>query len=421
MSSGLSSIDGLALYGGQPVRSTPFPSVTTPAGRTLGREEEDAATRVLRSGMLSSVWGGEARALEVEFAARHDVPHAVSCSSGTAGLHLAVGAVDPDPGDEIITSPLTDFGTIIPILRQNAVPVFADVDPITGMLDPASVADQISPRTRAILVVHLFGAPAPVGPLRELADTHGLVLIEDCAQAFFAEPEPGRGRYVGTYGHIGCFSLQQTKHITTGDGGLAITADSNLANRMRLFADKGWPRETGTRTNLFLGANYRMPELSAAVARAQLTKLNNVVARRRESAERLSAQVRRLRGISPPTVPGSVYWQYPMVLEPALTGGTNETWVKALAAEGIPASAGYLHRPLYFTPVLAEGLTYGTSRFPLTSPPARKEWTYPPGLCQRAERLIDETLVVIGWNENYTTADVDDIAAGLRKVYAALT
>jgi dTDP-4-amino-4,6-dideoxygalactose transaminase len=409
----------LALYGGTPVRTDPFPTVADPSGRTLGAEEAEAVARVLRSGMLCSVWGGEARALEREFAALYDVPHAIACSSGTAALHLAVGAVDPDPGDEIITSPLTDFGTIIPILRQNAVPVFADVDPATGILDPASVERQISERTRAILLVHLFGAPAPMAEFKELARDHGLVLIEDCAQALLAEPEPGR--YAGTYGDIGCFSLQQTKHITTGDGGLVITRDDRLARRMRLFADKGWPRDTGERTNLFLAANYRMTELQAAVGRAQLTKLPDVVARRRRTAEALTTQIDSVAGLNPPVVAGSVHWQYPIVIDPRAAGGSNATWVEALAAEGIPASAGYLHRPLYFTPVLAEGRTYGRSRFPLTSPPARKEWTYGQGLCPDAERLIDQTLVVIGWNENYTAADVDDIATAIRKVRAGLT
>src|SRR5688572_10099619 len=153
-----------------------------PDGRTLGEEEVAAAERVIRSGMLSSVWGTEARALEREMAELYGSRHAVSCSSGTAALHLAVVAAAPDPGDEIITTPITDFGTVAPILAQNAVPVFADVDPDTGNLDPASVAKAIGPRTKAILAVHLFGAPAPVAQLRELADKYGALLIEDCAQ-----------------------------------------------------------------------------------------------------------------------------------------------------------------------------------------------------------------------------------------------
>jgi perosamine synthetase len=397
-----------------------LPSVANAAGRTLGAEELAAVQRVLESGMLCSVWGTEARAFEAEFAELHGVPYATACSSGTAALHLAVGAIDPDPGDEIITTPLTDFGTIIPILRQNAVPVFADVDPVTGILDPQRVQERLSERTRAILAVHLFGVPAPIEQLLEIARDYGVPLIEDCAQAFLAEPEPGSGNLVGTYGDIGCFSLQQTKHITTGDGGVVVTSNPEYGERMRLFADKGWPRETGERTNLFLGANYRMTELQAAVGRAQLTKLRDVVDRRRRTAHRLNTRLEGLAGLTPVRHPGAVFWQYPIVCDPAVSGATGPDWVKALAEQGVPASSGYLHRPLYLTPVLAEGRTYGRSRFPFTSPPARKEWRYGPGLCPNAERLIDQTLLVIGWNENYTDTDVDDIADVIEGVHARL-
>ncbi|MEU6729796.1 DegT/DnrJ/EryC1/StrS family aminotransferase, partial [Nonomuraea wenchangensis] len=170
-------------------------------GRTLGDEEMDALARVIRSGMLNSVWGTEARALEAGIAELYGSRHAISCSSGTAALHLSVVAAAPDPGDEIITTPITDFGTVAPILAQNAVPVFADVDPRDGNLDPDAVAALIGPRTRAIMAVHLFGAPARVAELRALADEHGLTLIEDCAQAWLTEL-PG-GRYAGTAGHVG--------------------------------------------------------------------------------------------------------------------------------------------------------------------------------------------------------------------------
>lgn len=184
-----------------------FPNMAEPAGRTLGDEEVAALDRVIRSGMLNSVWGTEARALEREVAELYGSRHAISCASGTAALHLSVVAAAPDPGDEIITTPITDFGTVAPILAQNAVPVFADVDPADGNLDPDAVAALIGPRTRAIMVVHLFGAPAKVEELRRLADRHGLTLIEDCAQAWLTEL-PG-GRYAGTAGHVGTLSLQQ--------------------------------------------------------------------------------------------------------------------------------------------------------------------------------------------------------------------
>ncbi|WP_205857259.1 DegT/DnrJ/EryC1/StrS family aminotransferase, partial [Phytoactinopolyspora endophytica] len=217
--------DRLAIDGGTPVRTAPFPGVASAAGRRLGDDEVAAAERVLRSGMLNSTIGPETRRLEAEFADYMGIAYAAASSSGTAALHLAVAAVDPEPGDEIITTGLSDAGTVLPIMMQNAVPVFADVEPYSGNLDVDAVREKITGRTRAIIAVHLFGQPAPVAELRTLADEHGIVLIEDCAQAYLTRCAPD-GALAGTVGHLGCFSLQQTKHITAGDGGLTVTGDA---------------------------------------------------------------------------------------------------------------------------------------------------------------------------------------------------
>jgi perosamine synthetase len=402
----------LARDGGTPVRSTPLPSVLDASGRRFGDEEVKAAERVLRSGMLSATWGTEVPALEQEFAEVLGAGHAVACSSGTAALHLAVAAVDPAPGDEIITMPISDMGTVFPILMQNAVPVFADVDPITGNLDPAAVAAAITPRTKAVIAVHLFGKPAPIVELRDLCDQHGIVLIEDCAQAYLA---PVGDTLAGRIGHLGCFSLQQTKHISAGDGGLVVTEDAALARRMRLFADKGWPRATNERNYLFLALNYRMTELVGAVTRAQLTRLAGVVADRRTAAARATAGIADLAGVTPPPDSGDhVYWQYPLILDPSVAGDLHE-WAVALTAEGIPANGGYLTSPLYAAPALRDRVTYGDSHFPL------QDVEYPDGLCPNAEELIRHRLLVLPWNENYTETDVDDIITAIRKVHTALS
>ncbi|GAA3928513.1 hypothetical protein GCM10023085_07180 [Actinomadura viridis] len=387
-------------------RTEPLPGPLEPRGRTIGAEERAAVLRVLDSALLCGTFGTEARALEAEMGRLYGRT-AVACSSGTAALHLAVAAVNPGPGDEIITTPISDFGTVAPILAQNAVPVFADVDPGTGNLDPAAVEAAITARTKAIIVVHLFGAAAPVAELRDLADRHGLALIEDCAQAWLGTV-PG-GDLVGRYGDIACFSLQQYKHITAGDGGLAITADPESARRMRLFMDKGWDRSIG-RLHLSLGLNYRMTELVAAVARAQLGKVSGVVDRRRERARRLLAALADLPGLGLPGEPGHAWWMFPFTV-PGEPG--NRVWAAALEREGVPASAGYLERPLYGNPALAEAPVYGASRFPI-------DRDYPPGLCPNAERLIDRTLVTLPWNEAYTDEDVDAIAAAVRKVHAGV-
>jgi len=376
------------------------------AGRTLGDEEVAAATRVIRSGMLNAVWGTEARALEREIAEMYGVRHAIACSSGTAALHLAVVAAAPDPGDEIITTPITDFGTVAPILAQNAVPVFADVDPSDGNLDPGAVGKLIGPRTRAIMAVHLFGAAAKVDELRALADAHGLALIEDCAQAWLTElPGSGTGeagaRLAGTVGDVACLSLQQWKHITCGDGGLALTDDDEPARRMRLFSDKGWDRAAG-RSHAALGLNYRMTELQAAVARAQLAKLPGVVADRRRTAGLLLRALEGLPWLRAPREEGHAWWLFPIVLP----GGQAPELAARLREAGVPARAGYLDQPLNHAPVLA-GPVYGTSRYPLEG--------YVPRSCPEAERLVGETLLIIDWNENYTPDHVSLIAQEITK------
>ncbi|MFE3329769.1 DegT/DnrJ/EryC1/StrS family aminotransferase [Streptomyces sp. NPDC059176] len=373
-----------------PQREMPLPTVLDPHGRTFGEEERAALLRVLDSAVLCGAFGRETRALEAEMAALYGRAAAVSSSSGTAALHLAVAAAGAGPGDEVVTTPVSDFGTVAPVLAQGARVVFADVRPDDGNLDPDAVEAAITPRTKAVVAVHLFGGAADVVRLREICDRHGLLLIEDCAQAWLGE-DPS-GRLLGTRGDIACFSLQQYKHITAGDGGLSITDDPELARRMRLFMDKGWDRAEG-RIHRTMGLNYRMTELVAAVARVQLTRVADVVRLRRERAARLAAALDgrpggpRMPGLSA----GHAWWVVPLLVD------DNAHWAKELQDAGVPALAGYLERPLYANPALSG---------------------YPPGLCPRAEELIARTLLVLQWNEAYTEGDVDRIARALGEVGA---
>lgn len=405
----------LAIDGGTPVLDgVTLPSTNDAAGRTIGPEEEEGVLRVLRSGMLSGVWGTEVKALQSEFAAFMGAQHAVACTSGTAALHLAVAAVDPAPYDEIIVPPISDMGTVLPVIAQNAVPVFADLDPDTACMDPDDVRRKITSRTRAIIVVHLFGAAAKVQELREIADDAGILLIEDCAQAYLATEEPD-GPLVGRVGHLGCFSLQQTKHITTGDGGIVITDDEALARSMRLFADKAWPRDTGERTYLGFGLNYRMPELTGAVARAQLRKLPGIVDRRIHSAEALTEMIKDLPGLHTPGSEGRhVYWTYTFQMDD-MDHDSLRRYAAALSAEGVPAGAGYLQRVLYAEPVLRTPSAYGGSGFPL-----KGVADYPDGLCPVAEELVDDRMIVIPWEENFTDHQVELLGTAIRKVHEEL-
>jgi perosamine synthetase len=421
MTGSLASKTILARDGGPRVRETPLPTVSNASGRTLGHEEIQALEDVIRSGKLNRTVASESRvrSLEQGFAAWLGVGEAVASTSGTSAIHLAVAALDPNPGDEIIVTPITDFGSVIPILAQNAVPVFADVDSVTWCVDPESIRANVTNRTRAIIVVHLFGQPADLDPILAIAAERGIPVIEDCSQAYGTLY---LGRKVGTFGTIGCFSLQQSKHITAGDGGLTVTDDPDLARRMRLFSDKGWPREGEQRTHLFYGVNYRMTELQGAVALAQLPKLDGVIADRRRWGRLLAELIDGAPGISFPVLPeGNVssYWLFPVAVDTEQLGATIGQVTAAIAAEGIPASPGYV-TPLYLTPALAEGKTYGDSHFPFDSPYTSRSYRdYRPGLCPVAE-VMNDRMFTVPINEQYTEQDVRDIAEAITKVTAAL-
>ena len=311
-----------------------LPSDADRTGRDLGREELALLREVIESGTLNCTKGTQVKAFEHEFAARYGVPHARAVTSGTAAMHTAIAAIDPEPGDEIITTPITDMGAIAPILYQQAIPIFADVDPVSLNVTPEAVAVRITPRTRAIVATHLFGNPCDVLGIKRLADARGIPVIEDCAQAYLATVG---GRLVGTIGAIGAFSLQQGKHMTTGEGGVVITADGGYARWMTLFSDKAWGYGDPRPDHYFLALNYRMTDLQGAVARAQLGKLAGVVARRQRAAERLTALLADVDGlVLPRALPGAthVYWKYPLIVDPAAVRGGADALGAALKARG---------------------------------------------------------------------------------------
>lgn len=400
-------MERLAIDGGTPVRTTPLPG----QNRLMGQAEIDALTEVVRSGQLGRHGGTKVRELESAFAERYGMKHAIAVSSGSAADHTAIAMIDPEPGDEIITTPCTDFGGVLGILFQNAIPVFADLDPQTLCLDPASVEASITSRTRAILVTHLFGGLADMNALLDIGDRHGVPVIEDCAQAQLAELD---GRLAGTMGAIGCFSFNNSKHLNCGEGGMVVTNDDTLARRARLFADKAWPRDEVERYSLFLGQNYRMNELEGAVALVGLHRLDQNVAARRKAVEWIYERTAGVPGISiPGAVPGaqSSYWIVHFFVDEGIDPDAVAT---ALQAEGLPFSARYVS-PLYTWPVLRDAHTYGKSRFPFDSPYTDRPFDYAPGLCpvfeERRERLL-----LISVDEQWTTDDADDIARALIKV-----
>ena len=378
----------------------------------MGEEEINELIEVIRSGKLNRLSGTKVDQFERDFAEMNGVKYAQAVTSGTAAVHTAVGTIDPNPGDEIITTSITDMGTIIGILYQNAVPVFADIDPRTGNLDIADVEAKITERTKAIIVVHLFGNPAPMEAYVELARKYNLYLIEDCAQAQLAEYG---GRPVGTWGDFGCYSFGG-KHMTTGDGGMVISNRDDLAERLKWFADKGNPRHP-IYEHYYLAPNYRMTDLQGAVGVAQLKKVTDAVRRKQWVANHLNEVVDGEAGLSlQPVLPEAThsYWVYGFHVDAAEMGATAEQFAEALQAEGVPANSPYMVYPIYKYPVMAQQRAYGTADFSYAGEKAAA-MDYGSMSLPGGERFL-ETAVVMPMSPSYTDQDVDDFSTAIKKV-----
>ena len=420
----------LALDGGAPVRTRPWLD-----NFTTGEAEKRAVLEALDSGYLSLFEGSHTpdppftftggprvRRLEAMAAERLGVPHVVSVNSATSGLYAAVGALGLGYGDEVIVSPYTMSACAVAPLIYGAIPVFADVEE-SGSLSAAAVEARLTPRTRAVLVVHQFGIPADMDGIMALAARHGLKVIEDCAQAWGARH---RGRPVGTIGDIGVFSFNVNKTIQSGEGGLCVTRDADLAYRLQLIRNHGeavvGPAGYQDITNI-LGYNYRMTELTAAVAHEQLLRLDGLNRRRLELVAQLSEGLAGYDGLVPPAGRegcDSTYYVYPLRYRADRLGGRPRAeLVTAVNAEGICFFQGYV-RPLYLQPLYQrrEAFRHG---YPWSAPENRESRPdYAPGACPTAERLHFHEMII---NEHvrppHTADDVRDILAAVDKVLTA--
>jgi perosamine synthetase len=408
----------LAVNGGPPVRSAPLPDAPP-----VGEREARAVADVMASGVLSQflgTWhedfygGPRVRSLEAAWAERFGVRHAISMNSATSALNAAAAAAGIGPGDEVIVSPYTMSASAVCALVHGAIPVFADIEPDTFCLDPASVRERITPRTKAIVAVDLFGCPADFDALMAIAREHDLVVIEDAAQAPGAERG---GRAAGTLAHIGVYSLNYHKTIQCGEGGLAVTDDDALAERLALARNHGEAVVAGMGSNAadVLGFNYRMGELEAAIAEVQLARLQELTEPRIEHAARLTEALSELEGITPPHVPDGVrhvYYLYAVRLDEAVLGVSRAAFAAALAAEGVPVTEGYV-APLYRQPLYRQRAAgaFGDPRNSVVS--------YDDGICPTCERMHEhELLYHPHLHANMTARDIEDVAAAFRKVHA---
>lgn len=384
----------LAILGGEPEVKGPLAPFNT-----IGARERALVEEVLEKGPLSGFygswgkefWGGPmVRRLEEDWQETFGCRHAVSMNSNTSGLIAAMGAVGIGPGDEVIVPPYTMSATAVAPLFYGGTPVFVDIEDQTFTLDPALVAEAIGPRTKAIIAVNLFGQPARLAELRALADERGLHLVEDNAQAPLASED---GRFTGTIGHIGVFSLNVHKHVQSGEGGVCVTDDDELALRLQAIRNHGENAagEIGLAdiSNL-VGFNFRLSELSAAVAICQIERGEAIVAERAAVAESLTEAVQGLPGIVAPVVREGcrhVYYLWCPRIDAAATGISRTDLLKALAAEGVPLGAGYV-APLYRLPVFRRGIAIGRDGWPFSITGR----TYGDGLCPVTERLYEREL-----------------------------
>lgn len=385
--------------------------------------DDDAAADIevlLKAGQFSRYTSDFAERLEHELAAFFGVKHAVTCSSGTAAIHSALIGLDLPVGSEVITTPVTDVGVVLPIIYQNLVPVFADLDPTTFNMAPASIEACITPNTSAIIAVHLAGNPCPMDEIMAIARRHNLVVIEDCSQAHGAEYQ---GRRVGSIAPIAIASLQQSKHITSGEGGVVVTNDDALIERLRLTVDKGWTRYKSLRERRyeFLSLNYRYTGIQAAVVLPQMKTVAGILAKKRRLAALLYDRLAAFKGTieCQRVLEGAVssYYSFPTYV--TRDEAFRDELLQLMAREyKVECAWGYANPvPLYLcTAALEDPKKHGRGLL-------YSDRTYPKGTCPVAEDLLTRSFL-LPFNEKFSEADVtemvDRLGLALERVGAAV-
>jgi len=408
----------LAIHGGSPVRSETFPRHPV-----IGAKEKQAVAEVMDSGELSSFVAisgenflGGKRVLDFEqrFADYHGTKFAISFNSATSALHAAVVAVGVDPGEEVIVTPYSFSASAACALMHGAIPVFGDVQEDIYCLDPQSVESLVSPLTKVVIPVHLFGHPADMDELMKVARKHDLKVIEDCAQS------PGafyKGQRTGTIGDCGVFSFTENKNITTGEGGMLITNDPRIAEVAQLVRNHGEVIDPGDQLqrlgSIYLGWNYRLTEFQAALGIVQFDKLDALNVIRTELAGHLNEKLRGARGLTISTVYPDcthVYYIYALKYDADEIGVSRDLFIKALAAEGIPFGGGYVP-PLYESPYYQKKLAAPFRYY-------KGNAQYSKGTCPTCEQLYERDLIITQIARSPATKkDMDDVVLAFEKIF----
>ena len=418
----------LAIRGGKPIRTKPFPAYIT-----VGEQEKKAVCEVIDTGCLSKYLGAwheqffgreQVRALEKEWAEYFGSKHAIAVNSCTSGLYCAVGASGVEPGEEIIVSPYSMSASATAPLIYNAIPVFADIEEDYYCLDPKDVEKKITARTRAIIVVDIFGQPYNSDPINAIAKKHNL--IEDSAQS------PGArlyGKNAGTLADIGVFSLNYHKHIHSGEGGIIVTDNDELADKCRLIRNhaEAVVEQAGTSDlRNMLGFNFRMTEIEAAIARIQLKKLSELLEQRISNVKYIEDGFSQIPAISNPLVrdyADHVYYLHACKFDKDVAGVGRNKFIEAVRSElvhhelreqeGVKLGVGYA-KPLYLQPIFKNKIAYGGHGYPFS----KNSTEYVSGLCPVTERMhFNELFTHEFILPSMQKSDIDDVLNAFEKVW----
>jgi len=402
----------LAINGGKPVRAKKWP-----AWPQWDRSAEEHVISILRSGNWYRGQGNTVTQFEKAYAELLGVKRCVCTVNGTNALLTAMHVLDVGVGDEVIVSPYTFIATYNVVIGSSALPVFADTDPETLQINPDTIEERITERTRAIMPVHILGLPANMDKIMAIAKKHNLVVIEDACQAWMAE---WRGKKCGTIGNLGCFSFQNSKHLPIGEGGAVIGNDEELMDRVMSFHNCGRPYGSVKRTSGYpiIGTNRRMTEYQAAVGLSQIKRLEKDTQRRNENAEYLTSRIKDIPGILPHKlydgVTRAAYHLYPFRYKKEhFNNAPRDKFLAAMRAEGVPCSGGY--GPQYRDGLIEAALN--SKNFKRSFPKARldkyrQELNYPGNdqLCKEAVWIGQNMLLG-------SKSDTGDIADAIQKIH----